>query len=181
MSRIGLKHITLPTGVTVEVNNGVATVKGPKGSLEVKVPEVIKVSVEGSEVKCTRANDEKHTKQLHGTTRANLQSAVTGVTTGFKKELVIVGIGYRCQMRGDAIVMNVGYSHEIVIKPEKTVKISCPSATEVVVEGIDKQAVGQTAALIRGTREPEPYNGKGVMYKNEHIIRKEGKRAASAK
>ncbi len=181
MSRIGLKHITLPSGVTVEVNNGVATVKGPKGSLEVKVPEVIKVSVEGSEVKCTRANDEKHTKQLHGTTRANLQSAVTGVTTGFKKELVIVGIGYRCQMRGDAIVMNVGYSHEIVIKPEKTVKISCPSATEVVVEGIDKQAVGQTAALIRGTREPEPYNGKGVMYKNEHIIRKEGKRAASAK
>lgn len=181
MSRIGLKHITLPSGVTVEVNNGVATVKGPKGSLEVKVPEVIKVSVEGSEVKCSRANDEKHTKQLHGTTRANLQSAVTGVTTGFKKELVIVGIGYRCQMRGDAIVMNVGYSHEIVIKPEKTVKISCPSATEVVVEGIDKQAVGQTAALIRGTREPEPYNGKGVMYKNEHIIRKEGKRAASAK
>ena len=179
MSRIGLKQITLPAGVTVELANGVATVKGPKGSLQVKVPSVISVSNDGGVLKCTRANDEKHTKQLHGTTRANLQDAVTGVTTGFKKELVIVGIGYRCQMRGENIVMNVGYSHEIVIKPEPTVKISCPSATEIVVEGLDKQAVGQTAALIRGTREPEPYNGKGVMYKNEHIIRKEGKRAGA--
>lgn len=179
MSRIGFKQITLPAGVTVELANGVATVKGPKGSLQVKVPSVISVSNEGGVLKCTRANEEKHTKQLHGTTRANLQDAVTGVTTGFKKELVIVGIGYRCQMRGENIVMNVGYSHEIVIKPEPTVKISCPSATEVVVEGLDKQAVGQTAALIRGTREPEPYNGKGVMYKNEHIIRKEGKRAGA--
>lgn len=181
MSRIGLKQITLPAGVTVEINNGLATVKGPKGSLEVRVPEVIKVENDGATLKCSRVNEEKHTKQLHGTTRANLQDAVTGVTTGFKKELVIVGIGYRAQMRGENIVMNVGYSHEIVIKPERTVKITCPSTTEIIVEGLDKQAVGQTAALIRGTREPEPYNGKGVMYKNEHIIRKEGKRAASGK
>lgn len=181
MSRIGLKVIKLPTGVTVEVANGVANVKGPKGSLQVVVPEVISIKVEGEEVKCTRANEEKHTKQLHGTTRANLNDAVIGVSTGFKKELVIVGIGYRAQMRGDAIVMNVGYSHEIVIKPEANVKISCQSATEITVEGIDKQAVGQTAALIRGTREPEPYKGKGVMYKGEHIIRKEGKRAATSK
>ena len=101
------------------------------------------------------------------------------VTKGFKKEIVIVGIGYRSAMRGDSIVMNVGYSHEIVIKPEPNSKISCKSATEIVVEGISKQAVGQTAALIRGTREPEPYNGKGVMYKGEHIIRKEGKRAGA--
>ena len=179
MSRIGLKHITLPAGVSVEVAGEVATVKGPKGSLQVRVPSVIKVENDGATLKCTRVNEEKHTKQLHGTTRANLQDAVTGVTSGFKKELVIVGIGYRCQMRGENIVMNVGYSHEIVIKPGPTVKISCPSATEIVVEGLDKQAVGQTAALIRGTREPEPYNGKGVMYKNEHIIRKEGKRAAA--
>lgn len=179
MSRIGLKHITLPAGVSVEVAGEVATVKGPKGSLQVRVPSVIKVENDGATLKCTRANEEKHTKQLHGTTRANLQDAVTGVTSGFKKELVIVGIGYRCQMRGENIVMNVGYSHEIVIKPAPTVKISCPSATEIVVEGLDKQAVGQTAALIRGTREPEPYNGKGVMYKNEHIIRKEGKRAGA--
>lgn len=179
MSRIGLKHIDVPAGVTVEIANEVATVKGPKGTLTVKVPSVIKVENDGKVIKCTRVNEEKHTKQLHGTTRANLQDAITGVTSGFKKELVIVGIGYRCQMRGENIVMNVGYSHEIVLKPAPTVKISCPSATEIVVEGLDKQAVGQTAALIRGTREPEPYNGKGVMYKNEHIIRKEGKRAAA--
>jgi len=179
MSRIGLKAIKLPAGVSVEQANGVATVKGPKGTLQVVINPLIKVEVNGDEVRCSRANEEKHTKQLHGTTRANLNDAVVGVSTGFKKELVIVGIGYRCQMRGENIVMNVGYSHEIVIKPEPTVKISCPSANEVVVEGLSKQAVGQTAALIRGTREPEPYNGKGVMYKNEHIIRKEGKRAGA--
>ncbi len=177
MSRIGLKVINVPAGVTLKEENGVMSVTGPKGTLTVRIPEVIKVAIEGTSVKCTRANDEKHTKQLHGTTRANLADAIEGVTNGFKKELVIVGIGYRAAMRGNDIVMNVGYSHEIVIKPEPTVKISCPSATEVVVEGLSKQAVGQTAALIRATREPEPYNGKGVMYKGEHIIRKEGKRA----
>lgn len=179
MSRIGLKVIKLPAGVTLERNGEVMTVKGPKGSLEVKVPAIIEVKVEGDEVRCSRPNDEKHTKQLHGTTRANLNSAIEGVSKGFKKVLVIVGIGYRAAMRGENVVMNVGYSHEIVIKPQPGAIISCPSATEVVVEGINKQAVGQTAALIRGTREPEPYNGKGVMYKGEHIIRKEGKRAGA--
>jgi len=180
MSRIGLKVINLPAGVTLSQANGVATVTGPKGTLTVNVPSVITVSVEGSEVRCTRANEAKHTKQLHGTTRANLADAVTGVTEGFKKEITIVGIGYRAAMRGENVVMNVGYSHEIVIKPEPTVKITCKDANNIIVEGISKQAVGQTAALIRGTREPEPYNGKGVMYKGEHIIRKEGKRAAAA-
>ena len=177
MSRIGLKEIKVPAGVTLEQKDGVMKVTGPKGSLEVKVPAVIKVSLEDGVVKCSRVNEEKHTKQLHGTTRANLNDAIVGVTEGFKKELVIVGIGYRAAMRGDSVVMNVGYSHEIVIKPEPNSKITCNSATEITVEGISKQAVGQTAALIRGTREPEPYNGKGVMYKGEHIIRKEGKRA----
>lgn len=177
MSRIGLKVIKVPAGVTIERNADVVTVKGPKGTLSLNVPHVIDINIDGDEVRCARHNDEKHTKQLHGTTRANLNDAIIGVTQGFKKELVIVGIGYRASMRGENIVMNVGYSHEIVIKPEPTVKISCPSQTEIVVEGLSKQAVGQTAALIRGTREPEPYNGKGVMYKGEHIIRKEGKRA----
>ena len=179
MSRIGLKVINLPAGVTINQANGVATVTGPKGTLTVQVPSVITVKVEGTEVHCTRANEQKHTKQLHGTVRANIADAVTGVTEGFKKELTIVGIGYRAAMRGENVVMNVGYSHEIVIKPEPTVKITCKDANNIIVEGISKQAVGQTAALIRGTREPEPYNGKGVMYKGEHIIRKEGKRAAS--
>ena len=180
MSRIGLKVINLPAGVTLTQANGVATVTGPKGTLTVQVPSVITVKVEGSEVRCVRANELKHTKQLHGTVRANLQDAVTGVTEGFKKELTIVGIGYRAAMRGENVVMNVGYSHEIVIKPEPTVKITCKDANNIIVEGISKQAVGQTAALIRGTIEPEPYNGNGVMYKGEHIIRKEGKRAAAA-
>ena len=180
MSRIGLKVINLQAGVTINQANGVATVTGPKGTLTVQVPSVITVKVEGTEVRCSRANEQKHTKQFHGTVRANLQDAVTGVTEGFKKELTIVGIGYRAAMRGENIVMNVGYSHEIVIKPEPTVKITCKDANNIIVEGISKQAVGQTAALIRGTREPEPYNGKGVMYKGEHIIRKEGKRAAAA-
>lgn len=179
MSRIGLKVIKLPEGVEISQANGVATVKGPKGSLEIKIPEVIKVTVENGEVSCARVNELKHTKQLHGTTRANLNDAVIGVSKGFKKELTIVGIGYRAAMRGENVVMNVGYSHEIVIKPEPTVKITCTDANNIVVEGINKQCVGQTAALIRGTREPEPYNGKGVMYKGEHIIRKEGKRAGS--
>ena len=179
MSRIGLKVINLPAGVTINQANGVATVTGPKGTLTVQVPSVITVKVEGTEVHCSRANEQKHTKQLHGTVRANIADAVTGVTEGFKKELTIVGIGYRAAMRGENVVMNVGYSHEIVIKPEPTVKITCKDANNIIVEGISKQAVGQTAALIRGTREPEPYNGKGVMYKGEHIIRKEGKRAAS--
>ena len=177
MSRIGLKEIKVPAGVTLEQKDGVMKVTGPKGSLEVKIPAVIKVDLNDGTLKCSRVNEEKHTKQLHGTTRANLNDAIIGVTEGFKKELVIVGIGYRAAMRGDSVVMNVGYSHEIVIKPEPNSKITCTSATEIVVEGISKQAVGQTAALIRGTREPEPYNGKGVMYKGEHIIRKEGKRA----
>ena len=180
MSRIGLKVIKVPAGVTIERNADVVTVKGPKGTLSLNVPHVIDINIDGDEVRCARHNDEKHTKQLHGTTRANLNDAIIGVTQGFKKELVIVGIGYRASMRGENIVMNVGYSHEIVIKPEPTVKISCKDANNIIVEGISKQAVGQTAALIRGTREPEPYNGKGVMYKGEHIIRKEGKRAAAA-
>ena len=179
MSRIGLKVIKVPAGVTLEQSGEVVTVKGSKGTLTVNVPSVITIKVEGDEVRCSRANDEKHTKQLHGTVRANLQNAITGVSEGYKKEIVIVGIGYRAAMRGDSIVMNVGYSHEIVIKPEPGAKISVQSPTEITVEGINKQAVGQTAALIRATREPEPYKGKGVMYKGEHIIRKEGKRAGA--
>ena len=178
MSRIGNKLITVPAGVTVEVAAGnEVTVKGPKGTLTRTFSSLMEIHVEDNVVTVKRPNDEKHTKQLHGTTRANLNDAIVGVTKGFVKELVIVGIGYRAAMRGENIVMNVGYSHEIVIKPEPNSKITCKSATEIIVEGISKQAVGQTAALIRGTREPEPYNGKGVMYKGEHIIRKEGKRA----
>ncbi len=177
MSRIGHKVINIPAGTTVEINGNVVTVKGAKGTLTQTFSPLFTYEINGSELTVKRPNDEKQTKALHGTTRALINNMVVGVTEGFKKELVIVGIGYRAALRGSDLVLNVGYSHEVVIKPEEGVKITCPSITEVTVEGSDRQAVGQTAARIRAVREPEPYNGKGIMFKGEHIIRKEGKRA----
>ncbi len=177
MSRIGHKVIEIPAGTTVEVNGNVVTVKGAKGSETETFNPMFTYEINGNELTVKRPNDEKKTKALHGTTRALIHNMVVGVTEGFKKELVIVGIGYRAQMKGNDLLLNIGYSHEVIITPEEGVKISCPSATEVHVEGVNRQAVGQTAARIRAVREPEPYKGKGIMYKNEHIIRKEGKRA----
>ncbi len=177
MSRIGHKVIEIPAGTTVEVNGNVVTVKGAKGSETETFNPMFTYEINGNELTVKRPNDEKKTKALHGTTRALIHNMVVGVTEGFKKELVIVGIGYRAQMKGNDLLLNIGYSHEVLITPEEGVKISCPSATEVHVEGVNRQAVGQTAARIRAVREPEPYKGKGIMYKNEHIIRKEGKRA----
>lgn len=179
MSRIGNKLISIPAGVTVEVNGNVATVKGPKGSLEVAINNGITVEIEGAVITCKRANETKQVKQNHGTTRANLNNAIVGVSTGFKKSLEMRGIGYKAAMKGEAVEIWAGYSHTVVITPEKGVKISLPSATEIDVEGVDKQAVGQTAALIRGVREPEPYLGKGIRYKGEYVATKEGKRAAA--
>ena len=177
MSRIGHKVINIPAGTTVDVNKNVVTVKGPKGELTTTFNPMFTYEVNGTELTVKRPNDLKQTKALHGTTRALLHNMVVGVSEGFKKSLIIVGIGYRAQMRGNDLVLNIGYSHEVVITPEQGVKITCTSATELVVEGCDRQAVGQTAARIRAVREPEPYNGKGIMFKDEHIIRKEGKRA----
>ena len=177
MSRIGHKVINMPAGTTVDVNTNVVTVKGPKGELTTTFNPMFTYEINGTELTVKRPNDLKQTKALHGTTRALLHNMVVGVSEGFKKSLIIVGIGYRAQMRGNDLVLNIGYSHEVVITPEQGVKITCTSATELVVEGCDRQAVGQTAARIRAVREPEPYNGKGIMFKDEHIIRKEGKRA----
>ena len=177
MSRIGHKVINIPAGTTVDVNTNVVTVKGPKGELTTTFNPMFTYEINGTELTVKRPNDLKQTKALHGTTRALLHNMVVGVSEGFKKTLIIVGIGYRAQMRGNDSVLNIGYSHEVVITPEQGVKITCTSATELVVEGCDRQAVGQTAARIRAVREPEPYNGKGIMFKDEHIIRKEGKRA----
>lgn len=177
MSRIGHKAINIPAGTTVDVNTNVVTVKGPKGELTTTFNPMFTYEINGTELTVKRPNDLKQTKALHGTTRALLHNMVVGVSEGFKKTLIIVGIGYRAQMRGNDLVLNIGYSHEVVITPEQGVKITCTSATELVVEGCDRQAVGQTAARIRAVREPEPYNGKGIMFKDEHIIRKEGKRA----
>lgn len=179
MSRIGNKLISIPAGVTVEVNGKVATVKGAKGTIDVAINNGITVEVEGATITCKRANETKQIKQNHGTTRANLNNAIIGVSQGFKKSLEMRGIGYKAAMKGEAVEIWAGYSHTVVIAPEKGVKISLPSATEIDVEGIDKQAVGQTAALIRGVREPEPYLGKGIRYKGEYVATKEGKRAAA--
>lgn len=179
MSRIGLKVIALPAGVEIKEENGVLAIKGPKGTLNVKLPECISYKVEDGHLSFARANDEKHTKQLHGTIRAEVNNAIVGVSTGFKKDLEIVGIGYRAQLRGSSLVLNIGFSHEVVIKPEEGVKIEVPDPLKITVSGIDRQAVGQTAAKIREVRPPEPYQGKGIHYVGETILRKEGKRAGS--
>jgi large subunit ribosomal protein L6 len=177
MSRIGNKHITIPAGVTVTVEGASVKVNGPKGTLVVPVNHGITVEVEGSTIVCKRESDVKQIKQNHGTTRANIHNAIVGVSEGYKKELEMRGIGYKAQLQGSNIVLWAGYSHTVTIKPCEGVKVTLPSATEIVVEGIDKQAVGQTAASIREVRPPEPYLGKGIRYKNEVVHTKEGKRA----
>ena len=181
MSRIGNKHITLPAGVTIAAEGAIVKVSGPKGTLEVPVNHGISVEVDGTTVVCKRANDLKQTKQNHGTTRANIHNAIVGVSQGYKKSLEMRGIGYKAQMQGENVVLWAGYSHTVTIKPNKGVKVTLPSPTEIDVEGIDKQAVGQTAARIREVRRPEPYLGKGIRYKDEYVATKEGKRAGGKK
>ena len=177
MSRVGNKVINLPEGVNVNVNGSTVTVTGPKGTLTREFANVITVDVNDRVINVTRANDEKHTKQLHGTTRALLNGMVEGVSKGFTKQLEIKGIGYRAQLKGNDIVLNIGYSHPVTINAVEGVKFEVPSQTEINVSGIDKQKVGQMAAVIRSVREPEPYGGKGIMYKGERVRRKVGKKA----
>ena len=178
MSRIGNKTITIPAGVEVNVAAGnEVTVKGPKGTLTRQFSELITINVNGSEVVCTRANEEKHTKQLHGTTRALINNMIVGVSEGFKKTLKIEGIGYRAALAGNKLTLNLGYSHQIDYVAEEGIKIECPNANEINVSGIDKQRVGEVAAVIRGFKKPEPYKGKGIKYADEVIRRKEGKTA----
>ena len=178
MSRIGLKEIVLPEGVTVEVaENNVVTVKGPKGTLTKEFKPNVSFKVEGNKVNVSRIDDTKVSKQLHGTTRALLNGMVVGVSAGYTKNLTLTGIGYKAQLMGSNLVLNVGFSHQITVKPVDGIKIEVPSATEVVVSGIDKQIVGQVAANIRALKKPEPYGGKGISYKGERIRRKEGKKA----
>lgn len=178
MSRIGNKIITLPEGVGVTVADGnLVTVNGPKGSLTRKFCERLTIELNENTIKISRPDDEKATKQLHGTTRALLNGMVEGVSSGFKKELEIKGIGYRAQLVGKNIVLNVGYSHPITIQAVDGITFEVPSQTEIIVSGIDKEKVGQISAEIRSARVPEPYSGKGVMYKGERVRRKVGKKA----
>ena len=178
MSRIGNKHIDLPAGVTVAQEGNFAKVSGPKGTLLVSLNSGIEMKVEGTRVTFTRLNEQKQTKQNHGTVRANVHNAVVGVSEGYKKSLEMRGIGYKAQMKGKDVELWAGYSHTIVITPEQGVTISIDNLVNITVEGIDKQAVGQTAARIREVRPPEPYLGKGIRYKGEYVATKEGKRAA---
>ncbi len=176
MSRIGKKPITVPAGVSVSVEQGnVVVVKGQKTTLSCPINPAITVTVEGNTVRFTRANDEPKVRALHGLSRALVANMVTGVTTGFKKELEINGVGYRAAKQGKDLVLNVGYSHPVTIPERDGVTIEVPAPNKIVVSGADKQAVGQLAAEIRGVRPPEPYLGKGIKYVDEVIRRKEGK------
>lgn len=177
MSRIGLKPISLPADVSVVIDNTKVVVKGPHGTLEREFRPEITIKLEDNVLHLSRLNDLKHTKQLHGTTRSLLANMIQGVATPFVKQLDIKGIGYKATLRGEDLILNVGYSHEVVIKPLPGIKIETPTVTSVVVSGCDRQAVGQVAAVIRRVRPPEPYLGKGIAYKGEHIRRKEGKKA----
>lgn len=178
MSRIGNKTITIPAGVEVNVSAGnEVVVKGPKGSLTRKFNPNLGINIEEGVITVTRPNEEKHTKQLHGTTRALLNNMVEGVSAGFTRTLELVGIGYRSSISGNKLVLNVGYSHPVEFVLEEDVKVECKSATEIIVSGIDKQRVGEWAANIRAVRKPEPYKGKGIKYQGERILRKVGKTA----
>lgn len=178
MSRIGNKAITVPSGIEVTIAQGnEVTVKGPQGELKRQFSPLMKIELNDGILTVARPNEEKHTKQLHGTTRALLANMIEGVHTGFKRSLELVGIGYRANVVGTKLTINIGYSHPVIFEVEEGIKIECPTVTEIVVSGIDKQRVGEWAANIRAVRKPEPYLGKGIKYKGEIIRRKEGKTA----
>lgn len=178
MSRIGRKLIDMPAGVSLSVADEKVRVKGPKGELSVDMVPGIDISVEDGAIKVTRQNDDKKTRAFHGMIRALVNNVVLGVSHGFERQLEIVGIGWRAQMQGKTLVMSLGFSHPVEYDPPSGVEISTDGPTKITVKGIDKQAVGQTAAIIRGFRPPEPYKGKGIRYVGEHVIRKAGKAGA---
>ncbi len=176
MSRIGRMPITIPAGVTVNVADGnVVTVKGPLGELTETFHKELTIAQEGNTLTVTRPNDEKETRSLHGLTRTLLNNMVEGVTHGFTKKLEIVGVGYRAEKQGTKLVLGLGYSHPVIFEEANGIKFETPDNVTILVKGIDKQAVGQMAAVIRAKRPPEPYLGKGVKYTGEKIRRKAGK------
>ena len=181
MSRIGKNPITIPAGVDVKLDSNVLTVKGAKGTLTQKIRQEITVKIEGSEIVVTRINDEKTARSLHGLTRTLIANMVEGVSNGFTKTLEVNGIGYRAQKQGSNLVMNLGFSHQVIMPEIEGISIDVPNPNLVVVSGPDKQVVGQFAAEIREKRPPEPYKGKGIRYQGEYVRRKEGKAGKGAK
>ena len=182
MSRIGKKVITVPAGVEVKIaDDNTVSVKGPKGSLTQKMHKDMIIKMEGNEITVSRPSDVKEHRSLHGLTRTLIANMVEGVTNGYKKELEINGVGYRAQLQGKKLVMNLGYSHLVEMEPVEGITIEVPSANQVVISGADKQLVGHFAAIVREKRLPEPYKGAGIKYADEVIKRKEGKAGKGAK
>ena len=175
MSRIGRAPITIPAGVEVKVDGQHVAVKGPKGALEMNVAPTMKVEVEAGVIHVSRPNDAKENRSLHGLTRTLVNNMVVGVSEGFSKTLEVNGVGYRAAKEGKNLVLNVGYSHQVIMPETEDIQIEVPNPNQIIVKGIDKQKVGQFAAEVRGKRPPEPYKGKGIKYATEVLRHKEGK------
>jgi large subunit ribosomal protein L6 len=175
MSRIGRTPVVIPAGVDVSINGREVTVQGPRGALSLRVAEPIEVSQDDGVIRVTRPNDEGEIRALHGLSRSLIANMVTGVTEGFRKTLEIVGVGYRVQARGQSLEFSLGFSHPVTVNPPEGITLRVESPTRFVVEGNDKQQVGEVAANIRKIRKPEPYKGKGVRYQGEQVRRKVGK------
>ena len=178
MSRIGNKVIAIPAGVEVTVlANNEIKVKGPKGELTRQFNELLGFEIEGAQITVTRPNEEKFTKAIHGTSRALLNNMIVGISDGYKRELEITGVGYRAAMQGNKLVISAGFSHPVEFDTPEGLTIEVPNQTTIIISGINKQIVGEFAANVRKVRPPEPYKGKGIRYKGEHVRRKEGKKA----
>jgi len=175
MSRVGKSPVALPKGVEAKLDGRVLRCKGPKGELVLDVVPGIDITVEGEELNVTRASEEKEVRAMHGTVRALIANMVHGVSEGYVRKLEVVGVGYRAQLQGQKLVLNVGFCHPVEIEAPEGVSFNCPDQTHIEVSGIDKQAVGQAAAFVRRARPPEPYKGKGIRFEGEQIRRKEGK------
>ncbi|MBV8841164.1 MAG: 50S ribosomal protein L6 [Alphaproteobacteria bacterium] len=176
MSRIGKKAVPIPSGVTANVEGQIVKIKGPKGQLQVVLPDDVSVKVDKGAVKVDPRNETKRARAMWGTSRTLVNNLVTGVTKGYEKKLEITGVGYRAALQGKNLQIALGYSHDVIFPVPEGIAIATPKPTEIVVTGIDKQKVGQVAAEIRAFRPPEPYKGKGVKYEGEYIFRKEGKK-----
>ena len=178
MSRIGKRVLTIPAGVSVNVEDNKVTVKGPKGELSLDLIKSIEVKVEGNEVSVNKLKEDKFSRQMHGTTNSNINNMIIGVSEGYKKGLEIIGVGYRFNPQGKKLTINAGFSHPVVMEVPEGITVKGISNTEIELESIDKVAIGEFAANIRKVRPPEPYKGKGIRYKGEVVRRKEGKKAS---